>query len=423
MKSHGHKKAGSRHDEGQVLLMFALFILVLIPFVGLGVDCGFAYITKARLSKAVDAAALAGMANYRQGNEAFAQNMAISTFKANYGTSGRDAAPVNPTVTLSTDATGNKSVQVSATTTINTFFIRVLPGWQTLTVGDTAQATRANLIMTLVLDRSDSMDPTQPLGGAYTQGGKYLPGAVSQFISVFDDNADKAAVVSFASSVTNEVPMSQPFRAKVTTAVNNLVWSGGTFAHGGLTNAFAIENANNPPANQNAVKVVVFFTDGQANMIQNNLTCPDGGASKPWNFGGSSGGVSFFATNTPITSAAQANDFCAIPSCCNGRTFPSITGGSVTINPANVIRDAMNRCIQVSDSMRTNGIYVYAVGLDVGNFSPVTIDFLQEVANDPDSPTFDPNLPIGTAMVAKSGSDLSPVFQQIASDILLRLLK
>lgn len=421
MKSHGHQKAGSRHDEGQVLVMFALFVVVLIPFVGLGVDCGFAYISKARLSKAVDAACLAGMANYRQGNEAFAQNMAISTFKANYGTPGRDAAPVDPTVTLSTDDSGNKYVQVSATATINTFFIRVLPGWQTLTVGATAQATRANLIMTVVLDSSDSMDPTQPLGGAYTQGGKYLPDAVTQFINVFDDNADKAAVVSFASTATNDLLMSQPFKAKVKTAVNNLIWAGGTFAHGGLTNAFAIENANDPPAGQNAVKVVVFFTDGQANMVQNTFCSP----ARVYNFGGGTATAHFWTNNTLVTDSTYQNGQClGNPCACTSVTqFPSIDGSMETFSLSHILYDATNRCIQVANSMRANGMYVYAVGLDVGNISPVTIDFLQQVANDPDSPTFDANLPVGIAMVATSGSDLTPVFQQIASDILLRLLK
>ena len=47
------KRLGNR---SQTLILFVLFMFMLILFVGLGIDLGFAYITRARLSKAVDAA-------------------------------------------------------------------------------------------------------------------------------------------------------------------------------------------------------------------------------------------------------------------------------------------------------------------------------------------------------------------------------
>ncbi len=46
----------------------------------------------------------------------------------------------------------------TASTSINTYFIRMIPQWRTLTVGDTAIASRAPVVMTLVLDRTGSMD-------------------------------------------------------------------------------------------------------------------------------------------------------------------------------------------------------------------------------------------------------------------------
>ena len=70
-------------------------------------------------------------------------------------------------------------MNVSATTTINTFFARILPSLQTLTVSDTAQSTRANVMMTLVLDHSGSMNKN---GGAQA-----LPPAVIDFLSYFSD--------------------------------------------------------------------------------------------------------------------------------------------------------------------------------------------------------------------------------------------
>jgi hypothetical protein len=47
--------------------------------------------------------------------------------------------------------------------------------------------------------------------------------------------------------------------------------------------------------------------------------------------------------------------------------------------------------------------------------------FLQQIANDPSSSTFNPNEPVGQAVFAPTAQDLDAVFQAIASEILLRL--
>ena len=75
--------------------------------------------------------------------------------------------------------------------------------------------------------------------------------------------------------------------------------------------------------------------------------------------------------------------------------------------------------------MRTEipGTVIYSIGLG----STVDKTFLQEVANDPASDTYDPTQPIGMAVFAPScpssqcTTQLQTVFQTIASKILLRL--
>ena len=47
-------------ERGQVLILCAICLVVLLLFVGFAIDFGMAYVTKARLGKAVDAAALTG---------------------------------------------------------------------------------------------------------------------------------------------------------------------------------------------------------------------------------------------------------------------------------------------------------------------------------------------------------------------------
>ena len=176
--------------QGQTLLLFVLFMVVLFIFTGLGIDLGFAYITRARLSKAVDSACLAAVRNIGAGTVT-AGAIATNAFFANYGVSGRDVAPPVPVITYTTDiANNNISVEVNASVHINTFFIRAMPAilpngpdWKTLKVGSDAMATRKELIMTLVLDVSGSMDPARApssLGGdgSGSGGGLFLPTAV-----------------------------------------------------------------------------------------------------------------------------------------------------------------------------------------------------------------------------------------------------
>jgi hypothetical protein len=75
--------------------------------------------------------------------------------------------------------------------------------------------------------------------------------------------------------------------------------------------------------------------------------------------------------------------------------------------------------------MRTEnpGMYIYSVGLG----SSVDQAFLQQIANDPASSTYDPNQPEGQAVFASNcpssqcSAELQQVFQTIAAKILLRL--
>jgi len=408
---------------------------VLIGFVGLGVDLGFAYISRARLSKAVDSACLNGMRNYYQGI-AQASLIASNTFALNYGACGRDAAPPSVSINFSKDANNNEVLNVNATVAINTFFIRVLPAiggnsWKTLTVGESAQATRTKVILSLVLDHSGSMNPN----GGSTGGGAALPGAVSSFISYFSDTIDEASMVSFGSSATVNIPMEQPFKSDITTAANNMFWCGGTYSVGGLTNALLQENGVTIPANEVALQVVVFFTDGLANMIEQPFVCA--GTTNALVFGGEdppSSGVWFFGTNTPYTCTAQNGDGgvgCYISdngslnlpgSCaswCGINQFYSTGNTNMeAFTRANVTGEATNQCIQVANLMRANNILVYSIGLGGAD---VNMSFLSQVANATNSPSYNPNAPTGLAFLADTPGELQPYFTAIANDILFRL--
>src|SRR5271157_5456410 len=129
---HGRSR---KHDRGQVIILLAICLTVLLMFLALSIDVGFAYVTRAKLSKAVDAACLAAMKSLAQG-QSQARSVAQSTFNANYPTSGLDANAPALTVTFSTDAFGQTMVSVSATANIRTFFMRLVPKYKTFAVSN-----------------------------------------------------------------------------------------------------------------------------------------------------------------------------------------------------------------------------------------------------------------------------------------------
>jgi len=394
-----------RSGRGQILLMFAIALPVLLMFTGLAVDLGSAYITKTTLSKAVDAAALAAMRNYNQG-QTQAQAIAQSAFNVNYQSAFgvSTASPPTVNIVITTDASNNKIVNVSATATINTFFLRMLAGEQTLTISTSAQATRPKLIMSLVLDKSGSMNRN---GGAQA-----LAPAVDSFLGNFDDATDEVADVSFSTLAHVDVAIQTNFTSPITSAVNAMSFGGATFSQSGLSNGQAQIDSVPVSVGEDVVKVALFFTDGWANTVQDNVNCPPttylgfGGCAPPEEAVGWCSGISFF---NPTTGRSTS---------CGASQFPSQSaGGNVAITENNIATDAMYRSEVVANSMRAEGIVIYSIGLG----DKISQTFLQEIANDPASPTFNNNQPIGEAVFAPSASDLSSVFQTIAAQISLRL--
>jgi hypothetical protein len=83
---------------------------------------------------------------------------------------------------------------------------------------------------------------------------------------------------------------------------------------------------------------------------------------------------------------------------------------------SNVTAEAQYRAITTANQIRSQGTYVYAIGLaGAGPIAGVTTNYLQQIANDPGSPTYDPTQPTGKAFIAATPSQLNQLFQSIAS--------
>jgi hypothetical protein len=284
------------------------------------------------------------------------------------------------------------------------------------------RVNRPPVIVTLVLDHAGLMNPAAP---GSTMGGSYLAGAVTNFINEFSDNFDQMAMVSFATTPNVDVPMTNIFRRAILAAATNLFYTGGDFAQGGLTNGL-VQSADAIATTQGETSVVVFFTDELANMIQDTFYCTN---PITWNYGGADSGdsVFFFPANTPDTALAQSNNYtCAsfdsdAPTAC-GCTTNSFFSQQYWMQEAfirsNVTAEAQYRAITTANQIRSQGAYVYAIGLaGAGPIAGVTTNYLQQIANDPGSPTYDPTQPTGKALIATTPSQLNQLFQSIASQI------
>lgn len=412
-----------RGHRGQVLVLFVLFLVVLLMVLGLVVDGGMLYVTKASMAKAADSACLTGIRNLSQGTSK-ATELAQAAFTANYNRQSRILAKPDVSVAFTKDAGDNTLVTVSVRTSMKTAFIGIIPVFKTVSLKAEAQAMRSRLVMSLVLDRSGSM--------GRNGGSKTLGPSVTTFINMFDDTIDQAGMVSFASHARNDVAIQQPFRNSIGAAAKALSFAGGTFSEGGLTNALVQVRGVAASSGDNVTKVVVFFTDGRANVFQDRFNCSSSEPSKLMNIGGYVSAPTIGLYN-PSTGASYCSAGSGTFSCCSrikydSTKFRSIDGKDYTINWKNVTAESKRRAIAHADAMRQEGIIVYSIAMGnpkLPESDPDSIDddFLYRVSNDPLSAAYNPNLPVGSTLIVPSPDELEQAFQVLATRILTRLTR
>jgi len=418
--SHYRNRSSQR---GQIVILLSISMIVLLLLAGLAIDVAFAYVTKARLSKAVDAACLTGMKNLFQG-QSTARILAQNSFNANYGTLGDINLPVVD-ITFSNNPSNQLQINVTATATIKTAFMGIFPAAQTLTVGGFAQALRGKLVMSLVLDRSGSM---QSNGGSTA-----LKSAVPTFLNYFSNTDDEAAMISFASNDTVDVAMENNFIVPITNKVSQLNFVGGTFGPGGITDAKAQDESVVPLPGENVIKIMVYFTDGYINTVQDTFNCVVGGVTTPtlYNYGGVDSGNGHFFVPSSGTDLGTVNGSGYPPAmppaasdCSPVTRFTSqIDGRQRSFTGSYIAPEARYRALQTATAMLNEGMIIYSIGLG----SNIDEAFLKQIANDPSSASYDSSLPQGLAVFAPDcpsstcNAELQQVFQTIAAKILLRL--
>jgi Flp pilus assembly protein TadG len=147
-----------RGEGGAIAIYFGLSAIVFVGVAGLAVDAARGYLVKARLSEAIDAAALAGgkalqTASDPQNNKV--KSDALAFFNANFPNNAMGATVAPPVINITSN---NTIVTVSSSATIPTTLMSVL-GFQQMTMVAAATVARAasGLDVVFSFDVSGSM--------------------------------------------------------------------------------------------------------------------------------------------------------------------------------------------------------------------------------------------------------------------------
>lgn len=450
-------KFNQLQSKGQVLVLVALLMVVLLGVTALAIDIGRAYGVKAKLNAAVDAASFEAARALAQGNDVTqmkkkAEEVAVSYFKANYPGEFLGATPPVPDVDAVRDSgTGKWQVNVSATAQMPTMFAGLL-GWKTFGVSAASEAVRATLDMVLVLDCSSSMQDVFPV----------VKSRAKDFVGLFDEVDDRLGLVAFSTGAQPVVsicgqypdPEQNPQEGELNCgrgykpddliqAIDGLYMGSMTASEEGMKKG--LDQLNAVRSNQRSGRrAIVFFSDGAPNTFNGKFPLRGGGTAE----GNLFSGVFTTQIATRVFDPryyAQAEEDGKL---CNIASLPS-TDASAQVSTASysnkrhLTGDTSDRYIKcdanavarnmtenVANMARKEGVVIYSIGFgeDINTrqmFDPVCSTYnengatiLKRLANTPDSDTYDKNQPSGIYCEAPNTTALKVCFEKVASAVL-----
>ena len=253
-----------RKRKGIVILMFGVLTLfVLAPLVGLVFDVGVAYAAKARLQSASDAAVIAATRSLSRGMDdstrvAAANETAQRFFAANLTSPWLGISHPVATVTFPSAPPRTTVIKVDVSADISTYFMRLI-GTTTMTLRTTSAASRRDVNIMIVLDRSGSLASSGACGP--------MREAAKSFVFTLQQGRDKVGLVTFGTSYHVDKPLTQDFRTSGTdiiTLLDNINCTGWTNSAAAYSLAYDQLVAMNEPGVLNAI---LFFTDGMPNTV------------------------------------------------------------------------------------------------------------------------------------------------------------
>jgi Flp pilus assembly protein TadG len=250
------------NEQGFALFYMAVFLTVLLIFVGLAVDTGRAYVVQAQLSKAVDGAALGAARMLNSGNP---RQEAANIYRANFPngymgtTSSTDPNTDGSFFAMSTiSATGVNVVDVRAEAVVPTTFMK-LANFSEVRVRASGQATRRLVDLSLVIDVSSSIGWRWP----------YVRDASRAFVDGFSGSLDRVSLIFFGNGarVIDQMPPGRGFdKPRVMADIPNGLPGGSTAMVQGLFRGWD-EVRTVPAGQQSSLRIIVLFTDGCSNSV------------------------------------------------------------------------------------------------------------------------------------------------------------
>lgn len=222
-------------ERGQVLVIVALSVIVLTAIVGLTVDVGLLYLNHGKLRRAVDAAALAATAQFREGYDTDDLQRAALEFLVLNGindpTASVETCKTNPGDPVLCTSPQRKLVRVHATSVVRLAFMSVL-GIRESRVSATAVSEAASMDVILVIDSSDSMtydadpgdpmrDPSQCNPGNECHPFREVKDAATAFVDQLYFPYDRVAIVTFDNGARTNLSFSDD-KGAVLNAINAL---------------------------------------------------------------------------------------------------------------------------------------------------------------------------------------------------------
>ena len=467
----------ARARKGFVLPTAAFLFILAIPMVGLAIDLGLTYMIQSKVQAAADAASLAAVRSLSRGNNDDAQktsakNTAKAYLAANFpsGFMGT-ATPVvaDPDVQ---NLDHSRTVKVDISVDIPRLFLRWF-GTNSINVKGTSTATRRDVNVVVVMDRSGSL--------ANSMSCTPLKAAAADFVNKFAEARDNVGLVTFASSSRVDFALASNFKTaslSVASIMNSVNCSGATNTAQGLWQGYQALATLNQPA---ALNVIVFFTDGQPTAITAQMQSK--GGCNPANVKTGVFTVGFNSSGNPVATGGvfdyqapaqpMSSDMTIIPAANGGSAGCSFapswpnnwTSGSNDVNvpttdlwgnnltngyqpvtvsgsyvsvpsnstgASNMINASTNAADDAAARIRAEaspgaglnavpGVIVFSIGLGNSNF-PANHEFLKRVANTTDSSSHTSAAPDGLYIYCPTSDDLSDAFNRIASEI-LRLAK
>lgn len=311
------------------IVLTTLSMSLILPLMGLGFDVSTLYLIRSKLSAAADSAALAGARALAQGANASAQEAnAISTaqtfFSANFPTGYWRSTGSAATVAVDDTSTANyRVVSVTASVQAPLYFLRVF-NQQVSTVQVASKAGRRDVMLMMVLDRSDSMNGV--VAGTGQTACALMKADASAFVNYFAPGRDQLGLVAFGSSVFT-YQSSTSFTTPdangntIQSLIAQITCGDNTASAAAMASAYAeLQRVND----RNRMNVIVFMTDGRPNGVTANyaLGTVNGNCSLPAN----TNGVIAQWAGGAVTSGTTAG---VMPATTTSVTFP---GGSSAIS-------------------------------------------------------------------------------------------